>query len=214
MTAITRITLGLAVWTSLFMGGCAGRDENAATTPGPEIKVACIGVLPVYPVIDADETLSQAEIKNLNEGSQAMNGLLKEALGGKSGIRFVSTQQMNALTGTSGKFSGLDGARQLGHQVGCNVLLETNLSRYDDRVGGQYGVKESAAVTFDYKLYEVGEGRVLCHGRFDEKQQSVMENLLNLNKASSRGFSWVTAEELMREGLKDRLNQCSYFSDK
>ena len=41
-----------------------------------------------------------------------------------------------------------------------------------------------------------------------------MENLLNLNKASSRGFSWVTAEVLMREGLKDRLSQCSYFTDK
>lgn len=214
MTAIARITLGLAVWGVLFTAGCAGRDENAATAPGPEIKVTCIGVLPVYPAADADETLSQAEIKALKDGSQVMNGTLKDVLGGKAGIRFVSPQQMNTLTSGTGKFAGMDGARQLGHQLGCNVLMETSLSRYEDRVGSQYGVKEPAAVTFDYKLYEVGEGRVLCHGRFDEKQQSVMENLLNLHKASSRGFSWVTAEELMREGLKDRLSQCSYFTDK
>ena len=77
-----------------------------------------------------------------------------------------------------------------------------------------YGVKEPAAVTFDYRLYEVNEGKVLCHGRFDERQQSVMENLLTLGKASSRGFSWITAEQLMREGLKERLDQCGYFLDR
>ena len=55
---------------------------------------------------------------------------------------------------------------------------------------------------------------MLCHGRFDERQQSVMENLLSLGKASSRGFSWITAEQLMREGLKERLDQCGYFLDR
>ena len=78
-------------------------------------------------------------------------------------------------------------------------------------MGGDYGVKQPAAVTFTYKLYEVGEGRVLCHGGFDEKQQSVMENLLTLPKAQSRGLVWLTAEELSRDGLREKLGQCSYL---
>ena len=41
-----------------------------------------------------------------------------------------------------------------------------------------------------------------------------MENLLSLGNASSRGFSWITAEQLMREGLKERLDQCGYFLDR
>jgi hypothetical protein len=55
---------------------------------------------------------------------------------------------------------------------------------------------------------------VLCHGRFDEQQQSVMENLLALPKAQSRGLIWLTAEELARDGLQERLGQCSYLGGK
>jgi hypothetical protein len=55
---------------------------------------------------------------------------------------------------------------------------------------------------------------VLCHGRFDEQQQSVMENLLALPKAQSRGLIWLTAEELARDGLQERLGQCSYLGAK
>jgi uncharacterized protein (DUF2237 family) len=107
--------------------------------------------------------------------------------------------------------ASLDAARRIAAQQGCNAVLETTLSRYSERVGGDYGVKQPAAVTFAYKLYETGEGRVLCHGRFDEQQQSLMENLLALPKTKSRGLVWLTAEELARDGLKEKLGQCSYL---
>ena len=139
--------------------------------------------------------------------------MLREVLGARPEVRFVSAQQVNAATGGEG-VGDLDGAKKVAGKISCNVLMETTLSRYADRVGGQYGVKEPAAVTFDYRLYEVGEGKVLCRGRFDEKQESVMDNLLSFNKASNRGFSWITAEQLLREGLKAKLGQCAYFSER
>ena len=65
--------------------------------------------------------------------------------------------------------------------------------------------------TFAYRLYETGEGRVLCHGRVDERQQSVMENLFTLSKAKSRGLIWLSAEELARDGLREKFGECSYL---
>ena len=38
-----------------------------------------------------------------------------------------------------------------------------------------------------------------------------MENLLEWNKANTRGFVWITAEELMREGVKGKLAASPYF---
>lgn len=213
MTAISRIKLGLAVCSVLVAAGCAGKQDTAQTVQDPEVPVSCIGVLPVHSAVDMDETLSQAEIRVLKEGGQVMDGVLKGVLGGKGNVQFVTSQQLTVVSGGEGLMS-LENARQVASQLGCNALMETTLSRFEDRVGGQYGVKQPAAVTFEYKLYEVGEGKVLCHGRFDEQQKSVMENLLTFNTASSRGFTWVTAEELAREGVKERLGQCSYFADK
>ena len=53
---------------------------------------------------------------------------------------------------------------------------------------------------------------MLCHGRFDEQQQSVMENLFTLGKAGRRGMTWLTAEELAREGLLGQLEQCKHLA--
>ena len=195
------------------MVGCAAKEEPAITGKDPAVTVTCIGVLPTQTAVNMDETISPVEAKQLEDGSQVMDGVLKEIMAGRSEIRFVTPRQIEAATSAEGVVD-LASAKQVAGKISCNVLMETTISRYVERVGGQYGVKEPAAVTFDYRLYEVGEGRVLCRGRFDEQQQSLMDNLLSINKASNRGFSWVTAEQLLREGMKNKLGQCAYFADR
>jgi hypothetical protein len=204
--------MGLAVCFLIVAAGCAQKDELIPAAKGPMVAVSGIAVMPVRSVVDFEDAASAADEKSLNEGAQVMNGLLKEVLTGRPGVRFVTEQ---SRTGShEGAVNKLEAARRIAAQQGCNAILETTLSRYNERVGGDYGVKQPAAVTFAYKLYEVGEGRVLCHGRFDEQQQSVMENLLALPKAQSRGLIWLTAEELARDGLQERLGQCSYLGGK
>jgi len=188
--------------------GCAQKEDAKPAVNEPAVAVSGVAVMPVRSAMETEDGLSLAEEKMMREGVQVMNGLMKEALAGKSGIRFVSVAQTG---GQEGVVNNLDAARRIAAQQGCNTVLETTLSRYVERVGGDYGVKQPAAVTFTYKLYEIGEGRVLCHGGFDEKQQSVMENLLTLPKAQSRGLVWLTAEELARDGLREKLGQCPYF---
>ncbi|MCL2340098.1 MAG: hypothetical protein FWC49_00140 [Proteobacteria bacterium] len=211
MKRAAQLKMGLAICCVLAAAGCAQNSAKAPAGANPDIAVKGIAVLPVKPVSDLDENLSGADGKLLQGGSQVLDGLMKERLAGKAGIHFIPAAQAGKMRGDG---YNLATARLVAAQAGCNVVLETTLSRYNERVGGEYGAKQPAAVTFAYKLYEVSEGRVLCHGRFDEQQQSLMENLLDLPKTQSRGLVWLTAEELARAGLKERLAQCPYLEGK
>ena len=46
---------------------------------------------------------------------------------------------------------------------------------------------------------------------FRETQESLLDNILTYNKAQSRGFKWVTVEQLVEQGVKDRLATCPYL---
>ncbi|WP_310601286.1 hypothetical protein [Desulfobulbus sp.] len=211
MKALAQLKMGMAICCLLAAAGCAQKKDLESVEKVPDFAVSGIAVLPVRPVADMDENLSPADEKILQDGSGVMTGLLKEVLTGKAGVRFVSLGQAKVMEGTG---HTLETARRIAAQQNSNAVLETTLSRYVERVGSEYGVKQPAAVTFAYKLYEVKEGRVLCHGRFDEQQQSLMENLLNLPKTQSRGLVWLTAEELARDGLKEKFAQCPYLEGK
>ena len=212
MTAITQLKMGITVCCLIVAAGCAQKDESISVSRDPVVAVSGIAVMPVRSAVDFVDAASPADEKSLRDGSQVMNGLLKQVLAGKPGVRFVL--ESSETEGKEEVVGNLEAARRIAAQQGCNAVLETTLSRYSERVGGDYGVKQPAAVTFAYKLYEVGEGRVLCHGRFDEQQQSLMENLLTLPKARSRGFTYLTAEELALDGLQEKLGQCSYLGGK
>jgi hypothetical protein len=213
VTARAKVRVGLAVCCFIVAAGCAKKEDPKPVSADPGVKVSCVAVLPVQPAIDYENVASPVEHKALKDGSEVMDGLLKQFFQGQPQIRFVSQEQAR-INEDNGAVDSLAGARRIAGQVGCNTILETTISQYTERVGGQYGAKQPAAVTFTYRLYEVGEGKVLCHGRFDEQQQSIMENLLTLPKAKKRGLSWVTAEELLREGVQEKLGQCSYLEGK
>ncbi len=213
VTAMTKLQIGWAVCCFFAVAGCAQKEGAAPVAPDVGITVSCIAVMPVQPGVAIEELASPAEVKTLTDGSQVMSGMLKQFLTGKAKVWFVPDAQAQAGINENAA-DRLTSIRRIAEESGCNAVLETTLSRYSERVGGDYGVKQPAAVTFAYKLYEVGEGRMLCHGRFDEQQQSVMENLLTLPKAKTRGLTWLTAEELLRAGLQERLGQCSYLDGK
>ncbi|HFQ89080.1 MAG TPA: hypothetical protein ENK27_03295 [Desulfobulbus sp.] len=210
MRKILRGAWVLAACLLLTLAGCGGRQPKAEKTQEPAVAVTCIAVLPAASVVNYDETISYAEAKKLRQGTRVLDRLLQEQFAGRKDIRFVTDSQLYGQEDSLSK-NFLEQARAIANRVSCNAVLETTLWRYSERVGGEYTAKEPASVTFEYRLVETGKGRVLCQGRYDEVQKSVLENLYNLSKARERGFTWVTAEELMREGLRDKFNQCSYL---
>lgn len=205
-------TLTLILLSMLFLSaGCS----NKAATPKPEVPayaVTCIGVLPVAIAGNYDEIYSAAEKEQLQNGVQVMNELLKQYFISRTDVRLVSDGQISGMDKNL-PAQPLARAKVIADRLSCNTVLETTLRRYKDRVGGKYSAQDPASVAFDFRLIAIPEGTVLCSGTFDEVQKSVMENLYNFRLATERGFTWVTAEQLMREGLRTRFSECPYLTD-
>ncbi|MBM9536972.1 hypothetical protein [Desulfobulbus alkaliphilus] len=211
MAALVRIQKGwITVCCLLIVAGCARVEEPVPFALDPAVAVTCIAVLPARSAVDFDHTVSTAETRTLQEGVQILNVLLREQLQDTANLVFLTESQLVAIDDQSGVVDH-PFLKIIAQKTGCSLVMETILSRYRHRIGGQYGAREPAAVTFSYRLYHAETGRVLCQGRFDEQQQSVMENLFSLSKARSRGLTWITAEELLREGVQEKLERCPYL---
>jgi len=71
--------------------------------------------------------------------------------------------------------------------------------KYEERRGGNFAVERPASVGFHMHLME--GNTVYKTYQFDEYQQALSENLFNIGKFLKRGARWVTAEELIEEGI-------------
>ena len=206
-------TLTLVLLSLLLLSvGCSKKTDTSPASQVPDYAVTCIGVLPVAIADNFDEIVSVAEKKQLQNGVQVLNELLKQQFISRPDVRLVSDGQISGMDENL-PAQPLARARVVADRLSCNTVLETTLRRYKDRVGGQYTAKDPASVAFDFRLIAIPEGTVLCSGTFDEVQQSVMENLFNFKTATERGFTWVTAEQLMREGLRARFSECPYLTE-
>ncbi len=210
MNGLQKIVAVAVIGIFLVIGGCGKKEKQAAAPKNPDISLACIGVLPVTIEVDNTAGSTARNTRDLKDGVAVLDNLLQKLFMAREDIRFISAGQMNGLEkgATDNKLAR---AKQAAGFLSCNGILELALHRYRQRVGGSYTASEPASVTFSYTLLDVNSGTVLCRGRFDETQQSVMANLYNFSSAKKRGFTWITAEELAREGLQEKLGECAYL---
>lgn len=206
------LTLGLLCLSLASFGCSKGTTNTNAPDPDSGFAVTCVAVLPAASYVNFDETIPAAEKSELENGTQVMDRLLAKQFSSRSDVRLASDGQISGMDRNL-PAQPLARARVIGDRLSCNAVLETTLRRYKDRVGGEYTAKDPASVAFDYRLIALPDGTVLCRGSFDEVQKSVMENLYNFKAATERGFTWVTAEQLMKEGIRVRMGECRYLAD-
>jgi hypothetical protein len=196
----------------LFSSGCGLMKrkpaETASTAAG---QVTCIGVLPAVPEVVAGGAAEKTRAADLRQGAEVMDNLLRQELQGRPDVRLVGLDLLSGLALTGGEDSR-EMARLVGERIGCNAILETTVSRFEEREGGEYSVEQPSAVAFDMRLYAADSGAVLWSATFDERQKTLSENLYELKKFRSRGFRWVTAEGLMLEGVRAKFAGSPYFS--
>ncbi|MDW7773448.1 MAG: hypothetical protein SCH71_11215 [Desulfobulbaceae bacterium] len=196
----------------VLIAGCGAPPESAGKKiQEPLYPVTCIGVLPAVPAVDVDKELSPEELENLHQGAKVMNMLLAQKLGEQERIFLVGEEDMSGLE-LSGTEDSLDTLRQVGQSISCNAILETTVRRYTERIGTKWSVEQPAAVAFQFRLIGVDIGNILWSAKFDEEQISLLENLYNLGKAKTRGFTWITAADLMLEGIQEKLSASPYFN--
>jgi hypothetical protein len=127
-------------------------------------------------------------------------------LASSSKWRFVPDLTVaQALSKVDPKGSLQSRARELGKAVGADGVLFGTVSRYRERVGGEYGARDPASVAFTLSLLSVSTGKVLWTRTFDETQQSLSSNLFNWWQFWRGGPRWFSAEEFTRLGVERLL---------
>ena len=100
-------------------------------------------------------------------------------------------------------------ARELGTAVKADAVLFGTVSRYKERIGGEYGAQEPASVAFTLSLVSVSTGKILWTGKFDQTQEPLSSNLLNWWQFWRAGPRWFSAEEFTRLGVERLLDELS-----
>lgn len=192
----------------LVLVSCSSKQPVAGSEDTQQvIPLTSIAVLPVR-ILAEEGTQSGGE--QLQKGAILANNLLRDEFAGNTKFQVVNPGQLNKIG--SGVTGGLGSTiAELGKQLGCDGVLVTTLRRYNDRQGGEYAVEAPASVSFKMTLISTDDQHVLWVADFNETQESLMANIFSFGKAQSRGFKWITVEELMTQGMKERLAEFPYL---
>ena len=190
----------------LLNASCAGRTSKE--TVGPELAINSIIVLPVT-LTASFETETRDGTRIQETGTQVLTRLISEYFSGNNKVRIISSDQIEALdfNYNANRYSR---TKAIGELMGSDAVMVLNMKHFVERDGSDYSVDQPASVAFDYLLLHTATGQTLCAGVFDETQKSWSDNILSL-KIFDRGFRWLRAEDLLREGVADKLKNCRYL---
>ncbi|MBN2125230.1 MAG: hypothetical protein JW821_13110 [Deltaproteobacteria bacterium] len=90
---------------------------------------------------------------------------------------------------------------RLGKGMEADGVLAGYLYRWVEREGAEYGVNRPASVAFDLYLIQSSNGAILWKGGFDKAQQSLSENILDIDTFLKAKGKWMSVEELAEMGL-------------
>jgi hypothetical protein len=121
--------------------------------------------------------------------------------------QIVSESEMRDVAQTVSPVSEMARIKKIGELVFADAVITTRMQRYRERVGEEWGVKSPASVAFVLDLIDVRRGDVIWSARFDETQKPLSENIFALGDISQRGVRWLSAEQLMHEGVKKAVAQ-------
>ncbi len=138
-------------------------------------------------------------------GTSVLNNVLYSTMSALQGWQIVSDREVREVISQVPAGVESDQARELGELVYADAVIFPRLLRYRERVGEDLGVKSPASVAFVLDLWDVKRGDLVWSGRFDETQRSLSENVLAVGEYLHRGVKWLTAAELIQDGVREAM---------
>lgn len=199
----------LLFWT-VFFSACSWKKADQ-TEDNMANLLPLTGIV-VMPSVVTKEALSMARKDASTRDSVVVfvDGVMSAELGKNDKVHMVTEGQLDALL-TDAAGDRLSQMKALGAKLDSNAVLDVTVTRFHERDGSDLSVNSPASAAFELVLTHVESGKVLWAASFDETQEALSSNLLSLGKVKSRGFKWITVEDLVRQGLKERLADCPYL---
>ncbi len=190
----------LAALTVGFSSGCAtllggGAKEN--------VRIDLIAVLPVREVLGRVGADERPTIES--HAGRAVTAQVYGFLSEQTRYRFVPDLTVDAIVERLDRGDLVDVARKVAAEVQADAVLFGNVYRFQERVGPRYAASRPASVSFDLGLYVVAADKVVWEGTFDETQEALSSNLLNVWMFWRAGPHWFSVRELTRLGVVSLL---------
>jgi len=194
----------------VFLASCSANIGDSSQSQAPLKALSCIAVMPAGTTVDKDETVSYDLARSLENGAAFTTGIMARELSGNIKARVVSEGQAATLAPevTGGSF-GMVSA--IGKKVGCEGVLMTTVRRFKQREGTEYASDDPASADLHMALIHAASGAVLWTADLRETQESFLDNILSFDKLQKQGFKWVSVEQLVEQGIIERLATCPYL---
>lgn len=195
----------------LMAAGCASKKRTAAV-PRPDGKLAVAGFTNPTHNWQILAGYLEEEGKPVPDGTlEALDSVLIDTLARHQVFDYITPLAVKECEEVVVfEESGLPKVSAWKYWLGvakciqADLLLVPQVTYWSERVGGTAGVEKPASVALDFYLIDAKNER-LTRARYEETQESLIENLLTAKKFASRGGQWVTATRLASDGIDEKL---------
>jgi hypothetical protein len=201
----------------LFAVACSFGSQNIQTRHSTDIEARRIRRIAVVPPSSTSSeqkaktpytSPSPADTKTSEQ--DAADLLAKFVYSGMTsmpGWQIVGDSEVRDVADSLESMSEPARLRKIGEMAYADAVMVGRVQRYRERVGNELGVKSPASIAFVIDLIDVRRGDVVWSARFDETQRPLSENVLGIGDIGQRGIKWLTADQLMQDGVKKSVAQ-------
>lgn len=160
--------------------------------------------------MDKEKAIDSEQLRTLESGAAYATGIMTRELSDNGKVHIISAREAATFAPeVSGGVFGMVAA--IGKKVGCDGVLVTTVRKFKQREGTEYASDDPASADLHMSLLHASSGAVLWTADFRETQESFLENILSFDKMQKQGFKWISVEQLMEQGIADRLATCPYL---
>jgi hypothetical protein len=189
-----------------------GNLQSKHSTDLEARKIRRIAVLPPSPAASAPPAKVPlgAQVEQRASEREAPDRLAKSIYSATVALpnwQIISESEMREVEQSLGTITETARPKRIGEMVYADAIITGRILRYRERVGDEWGAKSPASVSFILDLVDVRRGDIVWSARFDETQKPLSENIFAIGEISQRGIRWLSAEQLMDEGVKKSIAQ-------
>ncbi len=206
-----RVRTVWAAAAALLLSACAFDTVRQETFPAFEDRGgATVSKVVVVPFTTGGD-LKRSGPENTTDSTEAVTKLVTryvtEALAGR-GVRVIPADDFRVALDEAGLDPAIPENRRpianlAAFAFGADGVLTGTVTRFRERTGQSLAAANPASVGFRVMLQDAPAARRLWSGTFEETQQPINENLLNVRRYPGGGTRWLTAEELARWGASE-----------
>lgn len=143
-----------------------------------------------------------AESDRESDGAKVLDTLLSQKLASINSCDFIYPQSDEDALLSLSQSAEREKLKELSAKYDVPAVLYPVLLRYRERVGNKYAVSSPSAVAFHIYVLKPENFEVLWRAYYIEEQQPLSSNLLKVRLMWKRKFQWVSAQDLLNDGLE------------